>query len=301
MQTLGVEKFKTLTGHNGAIYAIVPGIIPDTFYSSGNDGMIVEWKLDGSEHGKMLAKVSNSVYALSIIKETGHLIVGHNYEGIHIIDIDKGRETGSLKLTDSAIYQIINYKNHLFIATGNGEIIVLEMRSLKVLRRIKLSSMHVRSLEIVGDMLVAGYSDNSIRIINLNDWHLMKVWEAHNNSVFVLKGNPNGKYLLSGSRDAHLKIWKVDQDFNLEGSIVAHMYTINTIDFNPSATHFITGSMDKTIKLWDAQRFKLLKVIDRERFGGHRSSVNKLVWSNYKNRVISCSDDRTISIWDIKI
>ena len=92
MQTLGVEKFKTLTGHNGAIYAIAPGIIPDTFYSSGNDGMIVEWKLDGSEHGKMLAKVSNSVYAMSVIKETGHLIVGHNYEGIHIIDIDKGSE-----------------------------------------------------------------------------------------------------------------------------------------------------------------------------------------------------------------
>jgi WD40 repeat protein len=156
-------------------------------------------------------------------------------------------------------------------------------------------------MEIAGNDLIAGYSDNHIRVIGLNDFRPIKAWEAHKNSVFSLRKDPGGAYLLSGSRDAHLKIWDIRSDYSLVESIVAHMFTINSIDYNPGGTHFISGSMDKTIKLWDAHQFKLLKVIDKARFGGHISSVNKLVWSNYKNRVISCSDDRTISLWDIKI
>ena len=301
MNTFQIEKFKTLAGHNGAVYPCSLGIDTNTFYTSGNDGMIVEWKLDGTENGKMIARVSNSVYSLITIEESARLIVGHNYEGIHIIDLVKRTETGSLKLTDSAIFDIKKNGNHLFIATGKGEIVVVDLRSMDILERIKVSSASVRSLEIADQFLIAGCSDNSIRVLDLKELKEKKVWEAHKNSVFTLKLNPEGKYLFSGSRDAHLKVWDLASGFSLKESIVAHMFTINSIEFNASGSHFITGSMDKTIKLWDAHQLKLLKVVDKERFEGHLSSVNKLVWSNYKNRVISCSDDRTISLWDIKL
>jgi WD40 repeat protein len=301
MAAFKIERFKTLTGHNGAVYGCSLGLEANTFYTSGNDGMIVEWKLDGEENGKMIARVSNSVYSLTTIRETGHLIVGHNYEGIHIIDLEKGIETGSLKLTDSAIFDLKKDNNYLYIATGKGEIVIVDLRSMDIYRRIKVSSASVRSLEIKDNWLMAGCSDNSIRIIDIKSLKEQKAWEAHKNSVFSLKLDPQGKYLFSGSRDAHLKVWDIAGDFSLKDSIVAHMYTINTIEFNSSGSHFVTGSMDKTIKLWDAGQFKLLKVVDKERFGGHLSSVNKLVWSNYKNRVISCSDDRTISLWDIEL
>ena len=301
MAAFKIERFKTLTGHNGAVYGCSLGLEANTFYTSGNDGMIVEWKLDGEENGKMIARVSNSVYSLITIRETGHLIVGHNYEGIHIIDLEKGIETGSLKLTDSAIFDLKKDNNYLYIATGKGEIVIVDLRSMDIFKRIKVSSASVRSMEIKDNWLMAGCSDNSIRIIDIKSLKEQKAWKAHKNSVFSLKLDPQGKYLFSGSRDAHLKVWDIAGDFSLKDSIVAHMYTINTIEFNSSGSHFVTGSMDKTIKLWDAGQLKLLKVVDKERFGGHLSSVNKLVWSNYKNRVISCSDDRTISLWEIEL
>ena len=301
MATFQIDRFKTLTGHNGAVYGCSLGLEENTFYTSGNDGMIVKWNLDGDENGRMIARVSNSVYSLITIKETGHLIVGQNYEGMNIIDLEKGIETGSLKLTDSAIFDMKKNENHLYIATGSGEIIIVDLRSMNIIKRVKVSSKSVRSLEIKDNLLFAGCSDNTIRMLDLMSLKEQIVREAHNNSVFTLQLDPHGKYLLSGSRDAHMKVWDIAGDFSLKDSIVAHMYTINTIEFNGTGSHFITGSMDKTIKLWDAGQLKLLKVVDKERFGGHMSSVNKLVWSNYKNRVISCSDDRTISIWDIKI
>ena len=57
--------------------------------------------------------------------------------------------------------------------------------------------------------------------------------------------------------------------------------------------------MDKSIKVWDAESEKLLKVIDKSRHAGHGTSVNKLLWSDYNDQLISASDDRQISVWDI--
>jgi WD40 repeat protein len=57
--------------------------------------------------------------------------------------------------------------------------------------------------------------------------------------------------------------------------------------------------MDKSIKVWDAAELKLLKVIDRSRHAGHGTSVNKVLWTDYNNQLLSASDDRMISVWDI--
>ena len=57
--------------------------------------------------------------------------------------------------------------------------------------------------------------------------------------------------------------------------------------------------MDKSIKVWDAETFQLLKVIDKARHAGHGTSVNRLLWTNHNNLLVSASDDRSISIWDL--
>jgi WD40 repeat protein len=40
-------------------------------------------------------------------------------------------------------------------------------------------------------------------------------------------------------------------------------------------------------------------LIDKARHAGHSASVNRLLWSSFNNQLISASDDRTISIWDV--
>jgi WD40 repeat protein len=45
---------------------------------------------------------------------------------------------------------------------------------------------------------------------------------------------------------------------------------------------------------------QLLKVIDKARHAGHGTSVNKLWWSSFNNQLISASDDRSISVWEIE-
>jgi WD40 repeat protein len=77
------------------------------------------------------------------------------------------------------------------------------------------------------------------------------------------------------------------------------MYAINHVCFSPDGRYFLTCSMDKSIKVWDAGTTRLLKVIDRARYAGHGTSVNKLLWTGYHDQIVSCSDDRTLSVWKL--
>jgi WD40 repeat protein len=145
-----------------------------------------------------------------------------------------------------------------------------------------------------------GASDNNIYILSLKDLSCIHTLSGHKNSVFTVCYHPTDNYLLSGGRDAHLKIWSTDGYHQTE-DIVAHLYAINNVQFSADGKYFASCSMDKSIKIWDAESFRLLKVIDKARHAGHGTSINKLLWLAFNNLLLSVSDDRSVAVWDIQI
>ena len=296
-----VTKLHTLTGHNDCVYTLQPTNVPNKFFSGAGDGMVVLWDLDRPEEGKLIAHLQNSVYALHYHPVSNNLIIGHNYEGIHVIDWVNKAEVGSLKFTTASIFDIVSHKDLLFVATGDGTVYTIDYRNLRIVNAIKHSDKSARTLAINAKQkeLVVGYSDHWIRVFDLETMQLKTEWNAHDNSVFAIRYSPDFKFLLSSSRDARLKVWNVGARYAQQTEVVAHMYAINHLDFSPDGKHFVTCSMDKSIKVWDAEQFQLLKVIDKSRHAGHGTSVNKLLWTNFSDQLVSASDDRTISIWNI--
>jgi WD40 repeat protein len=94
-------------------------------------------------------------------------------------------------------------------------------------------------------------------------------------------------------------VWDVNAQYRLGEEVAAHLYAINDLALSPDAKYLASASMDKSIKVWDAQNLRLLKVIDKGRHAGHGTSVNKLLWTSFNNQLLSASDDRTISAWDL--
>jgi WD40 repeat protein len=302
MPLIEVEKTASLTGHRDCIYALEKGRTENHFFSAAGDGMVVLWDLKNPENGELIAKVENSVYALKYFPATDHLLIGHNFQGVHLIEVESKKEIRSAAITESYIFDIAVKSDKIFVATGDGVLIVLLAKDLSTLFKIKLSDQSIRSIALSPDgrYLALGFSDNNIRILDAETLVLLYELEGHENSVFTVLFSSDGNFLLSGSRDARLKIWEVRQSFKLKETIVAHLFALNNIAFSPDGNYFATCSMDKSIKIWDAKEFRLLKVIDKARHAGHGTSVNKLLWTTYKNTLLSGSDDRSISSWNIK-
>lgn len=302
MSKVNVSKLNTLTGHKDCIYTLEAGS-NSIFFSGAGDGMVAMWDLQQPENGQLVAKLNTSVYALHYIKQSNMLVIGKNFDGIHLLDLSTKKITGSLQLTKTSIFDIKSHNDKLLVGTGDGWILVVDTASLTIYKHIHASNKSARAITInqKTNEFAVGYSDNSIKIFDLNDFKIKHTIQGHRNSVFTVRYAPDYQYLLSAGRDAHLKIWDPGNGYALEKSIVAHMYAINHIDYSPDAKYFVTCSMDKSIKVWHASEFKLLKVIDKARHAGHGTSVNKLLWSPYHDLLVSGSDDRTISIWDIYI
>lgn len=302
MSKIQVNKLHTLTGHNDCIYALTEGSDPRFFYTGAGDGMVVEWDLDKPKDGKLIAKLPHSVYALEVDRSRNILVIGHNFEGIHVIDLNENKELWNLKLTDQAIFDIKVYGNEIFVGTGDGVLVIVDIPSQSVKKHIKLSSKSIRVMAVASHkkQLALGLSDHTIKILDLaNLFHPIANLTGHTNSVFALGYSPNEEWLVSGSRDAQLKFWNTT-NYSLSENIVAHMYAINYLSYHEDGKYLVTCSMDKSIKIWDIEERKLLKVIDKARNAGHGTSVNKVIWSTYSGQVISVSDDRTISIWQVE-
>ncbi|TXK49000.1 WD40 repeat domain-containing protein [Pontibacter qinzhouensis] len=303
--TIEVQKLHTLTGHRDCIYTLEPSGENHVVFSAGGDGMVAAWNLNDPENGELIARVTSSVYALSYVPFRNLLLIGQNNEGLQVIDLQNKAILKSVSLPKVAIFDI-KYSallNKVYVAQGNGGVCILAADTFELQTITRSTDQSARSLALNSHTqeLAVGYSDNSIRIFDAATMQLKHELKNHTNSVFTVAYSPEGDLLITGGRDAHLRVWEVQQGYKERGYTIAHMYTINHIAYSPDGRHFATCSMDKSIKIWDARTFKLLKVIDKVRNASHGTSVNKLFWTAHHNQLVSCSDDRTISVWDIKL
>ncbi|MBA9075402.1 WD40 repeat domain-containing protein [Rufibacter quisquiliarum] len=301
-----VQKITTLTGHRDCVYTLERAPESHRFFSAGADGMVVKWDLTQPENGELVAKVSSSVYALKFVPERNWLLIGHNQNSLEVLDLSAKAVVKTIPLpAPSAIFDIQYHveTQTAFLGLGDGTLVKIDLAKLEVQKVVRLAEKSVRTIALhpVKPEMAVGLSDHRILILDSQTLAVKETLEGHTNSVFTVAYSPNGQYLLSGGRDAHLKVWNAAQQYAEHTSIIAHLFTLNHITFSPNGRLFATCSMDKSVKVWDAETFKLLKVIDKARHAGHGTSVNKLFWSAHWNQLVSCSDDRSLAVWALTL
>jgi WD40 repeat protein len=298
-----IRKVDTFSGHRDSVYTIISNNSSHGFYSAGGDGFVIEWDLNKPDLGKLVARAGVSVYSLCFDEASKFLWIGQNFEGIQVLDTVNNKIEYSSKVTASQIFDIRIWQNKALLALGDGVIAVMDVPSLAIQKHIKVANNSVRSIAVnpgTGEF-AAGDSDFNVHIFDFDGFKLKKTISAHTNSVFSVQYSPDGKFLFTTGRDAHVKIWDVNSGYEPVTDIAAHMYAVNHVTFSPDGKFFATCSMDKSIKLWETETFRLKKIIDRSRLAGHGTSVNKLLWTDHENQLVSCSDDRMISVWEVAI
>ena len=292
-----ISKIASFRGHKDSVYDIADGVSEGRFLSASGDGYVVEW--ENPEVGIPLVKVENPIYAIEHLKDQNLLWVGENSQGLHLIDTVNKKEETFIKLGKVSVFNIKTFKNRTFAADSLGYIHVIDLESKKFVHHIKGSEKSARTLAINERTreLAVGFSDHKIRIYDLDTYEKKHEINAHLNSVFTLVYHDH--FLISSGRDAHIKLWDTSLGYLAATTIPAHNYAVNHLTLLKNGTLLASCSMDKAIKIWNLEDMQLLKVIDKGKFASHGTSVNKLWWNPENERLLSASDDRTISEWKL--
>ncbi len=299
------KKVKQLGGHTGPLFTLLQPGDDNEFFSGGSDKVLSTWRTTDHSIEKAFCKLPFGIYASAFVAENNTLWLGQANGGIHIIDLDNKQERKLLQTHKSFVFDIQQNKEQgIVISTSaDGSLAVYDAASLSLINHKNLLKEKVRkcSFSADGTLCAIARGDGFISIFSIPEMKEVYCFQAHELSANVAVFHPTMPVLISGGRDAHLKIWDAKQQYALHESIPAHNYAIYDIAFHPNKPLFATASRDKTIKIWHSENGRFLERIERKTHLSHAHSVNTLLWSTFANYLISTGDDGIIMIWETEI
>ena len=206
-----IEKIHTCTGHRAAIYTLAPGKDERHFLSAGGDGWVTEWNLDDPETGQLAASVETQVFSLCSLPN-GRMVAGDMNGGVRWIDRLAPGDTRNIQHHQKGTFDILAAGNWVFTVGGDGVLTRWDMEKGRSEESFQLSNQALRSISFSEKRqeLAVGASDNSIYLLDAETFELRHILEnAHANSIFTVAYSPDGRHLLSGGRDAMLKVWEM--------------------------------------------------------------------------------------------
>ena len=298
-----ITRKSSCTGHQAALYALAKSHTPGHFLTAGGDGWITEWNLADTETGKVVVNVESKVFSMAVspIDWPEPLILAGNMTGgLHWANREQPALTKNIQHHTKSIFDIFWLDDEVFTVGGDGCLTRWNATKKTAMETYQLSNRALRCIAFcpIQQVFAVGASDGCIYYLRRDDFALLEKVSAHDNSVFSVAWARDGQQLISGGRDALLKVWS-PYSTNIS-SQPGHWYTINHIALSPDGRLTATASRDKTIKIWKTEGMQLLKVVETIRDLGHVNSVNRLLWMD-EHTLVSCSDDRSAVVWDCTV
>lgn len=298
---MDVSVASVMIGHKHGVYDLK--IYDGYVFSAASDSIVAQWDFKAGVFVQMILTGTLPIYSLSI--QADKLACGQRNGELIFTDLATKQLIAKILIGKKEIFfvHLLGEDGNEWLAGGgDGNLYFGNLLEKDKVHIVPLSTTNLRCIDVCHqkDEIAIGSSDNFIYILSLADKKVKSVIKGCDNSVFTLKYLDENT-LLSGSRDALLRVWKrKEEKWEVLELIPAHNFTINKIAIHPSGKYFATASRDKSIKLWSAENFRLLKVLSPEKFLGiHTHSINSLVWDN--DFLVSTGDDKKIVSWQISL
>ncbi|MDD5067750.1 MAG: hypothetical protein PHF84_11960 [bacterium] len=127
--------------------------------------------------------------------------------------------------------------------------------------------------------------------ISAQDKYLVRTFTGHADRVNSVCLDPEGKYIISGSKDRTLKLWDISG--KLRKTFEGHSDSVNSVCFSPDGKFIASGSSDKSVRLWGADG-KPVRSME-----AHKDSVMSVSFSPDSKYIASSSRDSTVKLWYI--
>lgn len=221
----------------------------------------------GSDDGKI--KIWDSVSGLCVVTLTAHvsavtaLVFGTRGNVLFSASLD-----GSVRAWD-----LLRYRN---------------FRTFTAPERAQFTSLAVDpSSELV---CAASRDEFTIHVWNVQSAQHLEALSAHSAPISKLVWSPDGKYLISGSWDATVRLWNLYASSAARSEALELASDVLCVAVRPDSKEIAVSTMDGQISFWDTESSKQLASVDaREDIAGGRYRSDKFTAQNAaRSRYVTC-------------
>jgi WD40 repeat protein len=291
-----VKTFKTL--HNDPINNLI--VYQNYIISSSDDKTIKLWNVDGKYLGKISRKYDQYLFspwgALSLATYKNLIISGWCDGEIQIHDIDQiiygtpglcEVQRASDGNRNFKVVALLVNKDKLYSASLDDKIRIWEIddteTKLKIYKIIECPIDRCTNLVLQGKNII----QNGMGYIN--------IWDEEGKLIKKYKDIINTKEITNIIVDGEKVIFGLNRDsiqiFDLEKGICIKKFGFNHYSSLAKYKNKIISHKNNSLLIWNQYTGKCVKLIDR-----HSDIIIKI--KTYGNKIISCSYDNTIKIWE---
>jgi WD40 repeat protein len=291
MAGLNGEKFNGLEGHEGAVrsLAFIPGT--NTFFSSGGDGKILRWDLNGNTKSYRTLIDNNFINRSLAISPNGRwLACGTTTSGIQLFNLNVQSSPPTILQGHKGWVEALSFtadNKGLFSASTDKSIIYWDLITGTNTTFITMDNTKVRCLAVspTSRFLYGGTDNGQLIRWNMDTKEASILFQSDNNSIYSVAINSSGTRIAFVDKNGTLRLADARNN-NILRAVPAHSARILDVKFSPDDRQLATSSMDKTVKIWDANNFAIKPiVIDK-----HEAWVLSVAFSSDGRYLVSCSD-----------
>jgi hypothetical protein len=254
-------------------------------------------------------KAVNSIAASHAI----HQLAVARYSDVELFendakDIGKNHQSPAAKLAGhrGSVNTVLFSANggQLFAAGGEpglfGEVRQWDVSGRKLIRVFEGHQDAIYSIALSpdGKTLASGSYDQKIKLWDVESGKELSTLHGHNGAVFGLAFRPDGKILASASADRTIKLWNL-QTGKRTDTLSQPLKEQYAVTFSLDGKRLFAAGADSRIRVWQVSETAVETTNPMlDAHFAHEGTILRLALSRDGQRMLSCSDDRTVKLWD---